>query len=84
MVGADAGSRPCTCVLEHTRGALTGSSSAGTVARILIEDSLCLARVNFDSPFHINDTSVLDAMAWSDNLVTFRTSLEKAIANMQV
>ena len=72
-----------THLLEHTRGALTGSSSAGIVARILVEDSLCLARANFVSPFCINDEYVLDAMAWSDNLVTISSTLENAIANMQ-
>ena len=71
-----------TRILQRTRGALTGSSSASAMARIIIEDSLTLARPSFSNSFNLFG-QVFDAMSWSDNLVCTGMCISSASSNMK-
>ena len=70
--------------VQRTRSALTGNPLSGAVARIPIEDSLSLARLEFTNVFHMNDAYMLDAMSWSDNLSCIASSISDAIHNFRV
>ena len=71
-------------LVRRTRSALTGNPLSGTVARIPIEDSLCLARLEFNDVFNLDDAYVLDSLSWSDNLSCVASSIHSAINNFQV
>ena len=73
----------CTRALQRTRSALTGNCLAGFHARILIEDSLTLARSAFLDPFRISSEVTFDAVARSDNIGVCASSMEAAIHNFQ-
>ena len=73
--------------IQRTRGALTGASSASLCARIIVEDSLCIARSSFRDVFEIcvegdEGTRYVDALSWSDNLAVCANSLEAAQENL--
>ena len=71
-------------VLSRERGSLTGSSSAGLVNRIVIEDAALLALPNFCDSFAVNSEIELPLLAWSDNLATIGTNFESAVEHMQI
>ena len=68
----------------RTRSVLTGNPLAGMVARVVIEDSLSLARPRFVNTFALDDDFVLDALSWSDNLSCIASSIDSAIHNLQI
>ena len=68
----------------RSRGALTGSPTAGPMARIAIEDSLILSLPEFEGVFDIDPSHQFPAIAWSDNICTVGSSLEAAIRNFQI
>ena len=70
-----------TNAIERTRSALTGNLLSGSVARIVLEDSLVLARSNFTSGFQLSEQVRFDAMCWSDNLFTMADSVDSALHN---
>ena len=69
-------------ISNRSRGALTGSSSASTMARIIVEDSFQMARPSFANVFKIDDNVSLPVMTWSDNLSTIAGNVTDAIANL--
>ena len=52
--------------LERTRSALTGNPLASSIARVAIENSLLLARGEFEGVCGLNDDCILDIQSWSD------------------
>ena len=70
--------------MQRTRSALTGNPLSGTVARVPIEDSLSLARLELMNVFNMSDAYMLEAMSWSDNLSCIASSVSDAIHNFHV
>ena len=67
--------------LRRSRGVLTGSSSAGNLARVLQEDTLLACRSSWQNrAFDVGGGYRLAVMAWSDNLYAFGRSLEDAVS----
>ena len=64
--------------LERSRSALTGSPSAGSAARVCIEDSFLMALPCFEDSFSISGQNRSHAMSWSDNLMACGNSLAAA------
>ena len=73
-----------THVIQRTRGALTGASSASLAARVIVEDSLAMARSSFVDVFEVRGSGreTIDAMAWSDNLAVIASSNTAASSNL--
>ena len=69
--------------LERTRSALTCSSISSSLARICIEDALILAQSAFKGVFKVSESLSLDAMAWSDNPITFADCSVNAVHNFK-
>ena len=71
-----------TRFLQRSRGALTGSSSASAMARIIVEDSLLIARPLFSNRFACLG-HVFESVCWSDNLICTGSSICSAASNMR-
>ena len=66
--------------LRRSRSALTGCSSSGLLARIIVEDSFEAALPLFRDVFVVDEhLTLLPAMSWSDNLLVFASSIETAV-----
>ena len=70
-------------VSNRSRGAPTGSATAGFMARICLEDSLTVALLSFINDFAIDEGTLLPAQTWSDNLGTIPSGVESSIRNFQ-
>jgi len=67
--------------LSRSRGVLTGSSSAGNLARVVQEDTLLACRAEWrQKSFDVGGGYGLAVMSWSDNLYAFGQNLEGAIS----
>jgi hypothetical protein len=74
-----------TRTLERTRSVLTGSPSAGMLARISVEDTFLAAETEMEPyGFKVDDTHRLVAMSWSDNLFTFSDTMSNACEMMSI
>ena len=70
--------------LCRSRSALTGCSSSGLLARVIVEDSFEAALPLFNDVFVVNDhLTLLPAMSWSDNLLVFASTVESAVSNFE-
>ena len=71
--------------LERSRSVLTGSPSAGMLARLCVEDTYMAALTEMESSsFEVHESYRLAAMSWSDNLFTFADTAERACTMMMV
>ena len=68
--------------LQRTRSALTGNPLAALIARVPVEDSLSLARHEFDSAFILTYGLAVDAQSWSDNLACVAETPLSAARNL--
>ena len=73
-----------TGILALSRGGLTGSSSASTFARLLVEDVALCALPNLSDSFCISPSCPLPYVTWSDNLCVTGDSIPHAISNFNV
>ena len=73
-----------TRMLARTRSALTGSSSAGCLARCIIEDTLLMSKPLFQDVFDVEHGTFLDSLCWSDNVSMVVNKTETAAYNMSV
>ena len=71
-------------ISNRSRGGLTGSQTAGTMARIAIEDTLISSLPLFQNCFELSQTHTFPAIAWSDNISTVAPTFEAAIQNLQI